>query len=75
MLVHDAHNADPSVAFALSRLSDPMTLANTPIGVFRDVARPSYDAAFQAQLATAPGRTAPATSAALLAGSDTWEIG
>ncbi|MBI1377010.1 MAG: 2-oxoacid:ferredoxin oxidoreductase subunit beta [Frankiales bacterium] len=73
VLVHDAQNPDPSVAFALSRLSDPMTLANTPIGVFRDVARPSYDAAFQDQLARAQegGR---GDLAALLAGSDTWDI-
>ena len=73
ILVHDAHNADSSTAFALSRLSDPMTLANTPIGVFRDVARPSYDKAFQAQLAAAKegGR---GDLRALLAGSDTWEI-
>jgi 2-oxoglutarate ferredoxin oxidoreductase subunit beta len=61
------------VAFALSRLSDPMTLANTPIGVFRDVARPSYDATFQAQLAAAK-ESGKADLGALLAGSDTWEI-
>ncbi len=73
ILLHDAHNADSSMAFALSRLSDPMTLANTPIGVFRDVARPSYDKAFQAQLAAAKeGGTGDLR--ALLAGSDTWEI-
>lgn len=73
ILVHDAHNADPSTAFALSRLSDPMTLANTPIGVFRDVARPSYDAAFQAQLHAAQ-ENGPGDLGALLSGSDTWEI-
>jgi 2-oxoglutarate ferredoxin oxidoreductase subunit beta len=73
ILVHDAHNADPSVAFALSRLSDSMTLANTPIGVFRDVARPSYDSAFQSQLALAQ-EAGRGDLSALLAGSDTWEI-
>ncbi len=73
ILVHDAHNADSSTAFALSRLSDPMTLANTPIGVFRDVARPSYDKAFQAQLAAAK-EGGKGDLRALLAGSDTWEI-
>ena len=41
LLVHDAHDPDPSTAFALSRLSQPGTLANTPIGVFRDVDRPT----------------------------------
>jgi 2-oxoglutarate ferredoxin oxidoreductase subunit beta len=73
VLVHDAHAHDPSMAFALSRLSDPMTLANTPIGVFRDVARPSYDQSFHAQLAAAqePGH---GDLTSLLAGGDTWEI-
>jgi 2-oxoglutarate ferredoxin oxidoreductase subunit beta len=73
ILVHDAHRHDPSVAFALSRLSDSLTLANTPIGVFRDVPRPSYDAQFQAQLAAAKG-AGEADLGALLAGGDTWEI-
>jgi len=73
ILLHDAHNQDPSVAFALSRISDPMTLANTPIGVFRDVKRPSYDSTFQAQMALAQegGR---GDLASLLAGNDTWTI-
>ncbi len=73
VLVHDAHNDDSSVAFALSRLSDPMTLTNTPIGVFRDIDRPSYDRAFRAQLDTARAG-GPGDLASLLAGSDTWEI-
>ena len=34
LLVHDAHAADPSYAFALSRL-DSADFAHTPIGVFR----------------------------------------
>ncbi|MFC6237149.1 2-oxoacid:ferredoxin oxidoreductase subunit beta [Longivirga aurantiaca] len=73
ILVHDAHRPDPSTAFALSRLSDSMTLANTPIGVFRDVPRASYDSMFQAQLATAKAGGS-ADLGSLLAGSDTWEI-
>jgi 2-oxoglutarate ferredoxin oxidoreductase subunit beta len=73
VLVHDAHNPDASVAFALSRLSDSVTLADTPIGIFRDVPRTTYDSAFHQQLETAqaPGR---GDLGALLAGSDTWEI-
>ncbi len=73
LLVHDAHREDPSMAFALSRLSDSHTLANTPIGVFRDVKRAVYDETFQAQVATAKaGGTADLQS--LLSGSDTWDI-
>jgi 2-oxoglutarate ferredoxin oxidoreductase subunit beta len=73
ILVHDTHSHDPSVAFALSRMSDPVTLADTPIGVFRDVSRPSYDALFAEQMATAKAG-GPADLAALIAGNDTWDI-
>ena len=74
VLVHDSHNPDPSVAFALSRLSDSLSLANTPIGVFRDVPRATYDSGFHAQLeqAQSAGR---GDLSGLLAGSDTWQIG
>jgi 2-oxoglutarate ferredoxin oxidoreductase subunit beta len=73
VLVHDSRNPDPAVAFALSHLSDSVTLADTPIGVFRDVPRASYDSAFHAQIerAQAGGR---GDLAAMLAGNDTWEI-
>jgi 2-oxoglutarate/2-oxoacid ferredoxin oxidoreductase subunit beta len=73
VLVHDSHNPDPSIAFALSRLSDSLSLANTPIGVFRDVPRTSYDSAFHAQLDSAQS-SGRGDLGALLAGSDTWEI-
>ena len=53
LLVHDAHAADPSAAFALSRLADIDALEHTPIGVFRDVERPVYDALMADQIAKA----------------------
>ncbi len=69
---HDAHAEDPSYAFALSRLATE-DLRYTPIGVFRSVERPSYDAlmADQMERARAKGRGDLAT---LLRGSDTWKI-
>lgn len=67
VLVHDV-TADVSVPFALSRLSDPTTLATTPIGVFRDVARPVYDETMNAQLSH------EGDLAALLRGRDTWTV-
>ena len=57
LLVHDAHDEDPSTAFALSRLSHPETLENTPIGIFRDVTRGTYDSAMRAQIDTADRQT------------------
>ena len=66
LLVHDAHDEDPSTAFALSRLSHPETLDNTPIGIFRDVPRGTYDAAMTAQIDTGdrpPRRRRPRVAA------------
>ena len=40
LVVHDEHRDDPSLAFTLSRLLDGPT-SPTPIGVFRDVERPT----------------------------------
>ena len=72
IVVHDAHNADPSYAFALTRLSHPESVQDTPIGVFRDVERPTYEAGFYEQLKKAEEK--PGDLAALLAGKDTWEV-
>ena len=51
-IVHDATVDDPAYAFALCRLSGS-DLGTTPIGVFRDVSRPSYDELVQKQLVDA----------------------
>ena len=74
LLVHDAHAADPGVAFALSRLSDPTTLADTPIGIFRSVARPSYDSLMAKQLDASVEKSGAGDLQALLNGNDTWII-
>jgi 2-oxoglutarate ferredoxin oxidoreductase subunit beta len=73
-VVHDAHDPDPTQAFALSRLSNPETLANTPIGIFRDIDRPTYDTGMAAQLDTAVTRQGHGDLADLLAGRDTWTV-
>jgi 2-oxoglutarate ferredoxin oxidoreductase subunit beta len=76
LLVHDAHNPDPSTAFALSRLTDAGVLHRAPIGIFRDVDRPTYDDQARAQIATArEGQDDPQLAlAGLISGSDTWTI-
>jgi 2-oxoglutarate/2-oxoacid ferredoxin oxidoreductase subunit beta len=74
VLTHDAMAADPSYAFALSRL-DSSDFAHTPIGVFRRVPRPSYDELMSAQIDAARERQGDGDLAALLAGSDTWQVG
>ncbi|MFF9040866.1 2-oxoacid:ferredoxin oxidoreductase subunit beta [Streptomyces sp. NPDC014892] len=74
ILVHDAHAASPTTAFALSRLADPDTLHHTPIGVLRSVERPVYDTQMADQLDTAVDRHGKGDLSALLAGGDTWTV-
>ncbi|WP_420855903.1 2-oxoacid:ferredoxin oxidoreductase subunit beta [Thermoactinospora rubra] len=73
ILVHDAHNPDPSVAFALSRLDEP-AFEHVPIGIFRQVDRPSYDSLMQGQLDEAVAQQGRGDLGALLHAGDTWRI-
>jgi len=73
LITHDAHRADPSYAFALSRL-DTADFRHTPVGVFRQVEQASYDQLMADQIDAARGRSGPGDLAALLAGNDTWEV-
>ena len=75
IIVHDAHAKDPGLAFALSRLSNPRSLENTPIGVFRDIDRPSYDQLVNEQIAAVRKARGEGDLAALLTGTDTWDVG
>jgi 2-oxoglutarate ferredoxin oxidoreductase subunit beta len=75
-VVHDATVDDPAYAFALSRLSGS-DLGTTPIGVFRDVRRPTYDDLVQKQLQDAKAQasgTPDEMLGALLNAADTWTI-
>ncbi len=74
ILVHDEHRTDPTLAFALSRLADRPTVP-TPMGVFRDVARPTYEGEVQRQLVTASERQGPGDLAALVGAGATWDVG
>ena len=73
LLVHDEARADPSLAFALSRLADQPTTP-TPIGVFRAVERPVYGDAMNQQIATAQEREGMGDLEALLTSGSTWEV-
>jgi 2-oxoglutarate ferredoxin oxidoreductase subunit beta len=72
LLVHDAHHAEPSAAFAISRLTRA-TCGATPIGIFRDVEREVYDELMGEQIATAIGKQKGDLRELLHAG-DTWSI-
>ena len=74
LIRHDAHAKDPGLAFALSRLSNPRTLVDTPIGVFRDIERASYDRLVREQLDEVVTRKGKGDLQSLLNGSDTWTV-
>jgi hypothetical protein len=77
LLVHDAHAPDPSVAFSISRLTDSGYLNQSPIGIFRQVDRPTYDDQARAQI-NAAAEAAPGDRserlAGLIGGGDTWTV-
>ena len=75
VLVHDAHRDDPGLAFELSRLTDTGTIVNAPIGIFRDVQRPSYDdlARGQVSMPVDPAERL-ASLQGLINGPDTWTV-
>jgi len=86
LVVHDAHAQDPAHAFDLSRLAD-LSLARTPIGVFRAVDRPVYDDLMREQIERSQAAEERPTDGAgsdddgakalagLIAGADTWTVG
>ena len=73
LLVHDEHHPEPSLAFALSRISHTPH-GPTPIGVFRDVERAVYDELMEGQIVAAKERGGEGDLGALVAGRDTWRI-
>ncbi len=72
--VHDAHRHDASFAFGLSRLTTPGALNQTPIGVFRQVKRPTYDDLAREQVQLSSQTIAPGALQHLIAGNDTWQV-
>ena len=78
VVIHDAGADDPSSAFQLSRLDDP-TMAHIPMGIFRNVSRPTYDDLVRGQIddaVTTAGRAATDSDlATLLHGKDAWAVG
>jgi 2-oxoglutarate ferredoxin oxidoreductase subunit beta len=73
VLVHDVAHESPSLAFALSRVTQE-THGGTPVGVFRDVVRPVYDDLMAGQIATATEKHGAGELEALLHSGETWTI-
>jgi 2-oxoglutarate ferredoxin oxidoreductase subunit beta len=73
LLTHDEHRADPTLAFSLSRLSTGPHMP-TPVGIFRDIERPVYEAEVAAQVAAASERQGPGDLDALISSGPTWVV-
>ena len=73
LLVHDASHREPSLAFALSRLTFE-TDGAVPLGVFRALEQPVYDDLMAEQLEAAREARGVGDLAALLHSGDTWTV-
>jgi 2-oxoglutarate ferredoxin oxidoreductase subunit beta len=77
VVIHDAGAQSPAQAFALSRL-DSAQMTHVPMGIFRNVSRPTYDDQVRAQVSaavdTAGGTATEDDLDALIRGRDTWTV-
>ena len=73
LLVHDEHRADPSLAFALSRLAQG-PYEPTPIGVFRAIERPEYGTQMSEQITHSQEKRGLGDVAALLRSGSSWTV-
>jgi 2-oxoglutarate/2-oxoacid ferredoxin oxidoreductase subunit beta len=69
LVVHDAHAADPTAAFALSRITGPV-----PVGVLRSVRRGAWGAGSHEELRAARAGFDEAALDQLLRSGDTWTV-
>jgi 2-oxoglutarate ferredoxin oxidoreductase subunit beta len=70
LLVHDEE--DDALAFLLGTMQPPKF--PTPVGVFRAVARATYDDLINEQIETARAKTGEGDLDELFARGDTWEV-
>ena len=73
ILVHDPTRPDPAVAFALSRLSHG-PYGPTPLGIFRNVHRPTYESQMNAQIDAAREKLGEGDLSRLITSQGTWTV-
>jgi 2-oxoglutarate ferredoxin oxidoreductase subunit beta len=73
VLVHDSTHAEPSLAFALSRVTQA-SHGGTPVGIFRNIDRLAYDDLMAEQLAAAEEKKGKGDLAELLHAGETWVV-
>ena len=72
LLVHDERSAEPSLAYLLTRMEYPEF--PVPIGVFRSIEQPTYDALMDEQIQSAIQRSGKGDLQRLLTGTSTWTV-
>ena len=70
--MHDESAADPTLAYLLAHLDEPDL--PVPLGVFRAVERPTYDALVQEQVKQAASKPGAGDLQKLLGSGDTWTV-
>jgi len=73
VLVHDVKREDPTIAFMLANLALKPGFP-TPIGIFRDVSRPTAEELTWEMINAAKSKKGDVDVSKLLAGNDTWMI-
>ena len=73
LVVHDEQLEESSLAYSLSRLSHTPH-GPTPLGVFRDVERPVYDALMAEQIESTRQELGEGELGKLLHAGDTWQV-
>ena len=72
ILVHDENNPNPSLAFFLSRMHYPEF--PDPVGIFRDIQKPSYDFMLNQQVSEAKSHKSFNSIQDLLEEGETWTV-
>ena len=72
LLVHDIYLQDPSVAFMLARMEQPEF--PQPVGIFRAIERPTYEAMMDDQIEAAIAKSGPGNLEKLINSGDTWVV-
>lgn len=72
LLIHDIHDPEPHLANLLARMNYPDF--PVPLGVFRSVAKPTYDELMEAQVQDAISRSGAGDLERLLNSGDVWVV-
>ncbi|MBS1111142.1 MAG: thiamine pyrophosphate protein domain protein TPP-binding, partial [Anaeromyxobacteraceae bacterium] len=73
ILVHDPTRSDPTIAFMMANLSDRAGFP-TPIGIFRDVRKPTADENTWEMIKAAKAKKGVSSLVKFLSDADTWQV-